>query len=205
MGADLLLASLDRELNSHLWDSREEAWATVNNTEPDSPEHNDALETAVHIMFELWDNTAQFRDPYTPASLSAYLGYGYREYTAAGLALAEEREPEEGDISRITPQGAAKLLKHLEEAGSELITGPEALGKVEEYWRLYYWGGQEGNPSEAIQMSNMLQSLLSPDVKPGYTPEEAEESLVHWRGKYEKLCNLLREAVERGEDIECSL
>ncbi len=204
MGADLYLASLDRELNSHLWDMREATWATIKSTEPHSQEWEEAYETAAQL-FELWDNTAQFRDPYTPASLSAYLGYGYREYTAAALAQAEGREPEEMSDSYISPQGAAKLLKYLEEAGSERITGPEALGKVEEYWRLYYWGGQEGNPSEAIQMFSFMQSVLSKDVKPGYTPEEAEESLVHWRAKYEKLCNLLREAVEREEDIECSL
>lgn len=143
MGADLRLASLDKERNSSLWAKWEAAQATIDNTEPDSEERREAQEIA-YQLFGLWDFTAHFRDPYNETSLSAYLGYDYHGYTAAAIAITEGREPEEGSGSYIPPQGAAMLLRHLETMEGH-ITGSEALGKAEDYWRLYHWGGQEGN------------------------------------------------------------
>ena len=206
MGADIRLDSLDRELNRFLWDIREATWATLYNAELSSEEREQAHESAgpiASLLFELWDGAANFRDPYNETSLSAYLGYNYDDYTAAGLARAEGRDPEEESGSYIPPQGAAMLLQHLETMEGHIM-GSEALGKAEDYWRLFHWGGQEGNPSMAIQVTKLFQSI-SPNIQPGYSPEDAAESLENWRAKYEKLTHLLKQAILRGEALECSL
>jgi hypothetical protein len=208
MGADIRLESLDRELNRYLLPIQAATWATLYNGEYTDEERIQARESAGPIdalLYELWDHTAQFRDPYNETSLSAYLGYDYHNYTAGALAIAEGQEREDGSDSYIPPQGAAMLLRHLETMEGHII-GPEALGKAEDYWRLFYWGGQEGNPSMAMMFTKLLPQML-PDieVKPGFSPEGAEESLSNWRDRYEKLTHLLKQAILRGEALECSL
>lgn len=163
------------------------------------------------IPWPEYDKSALFRDPYNPTSYGAYMGFSY------GVHVHEQR---------IAPAAAAQLLTYLEELEDERIYGPDALEHVEAY--LHMWLEEEADhehPSETLQLGTVLTAMIGHVGPEEGEPEERafyeslaamtgqellsfdmplEKWLSHWRQRHEGLTGLLREAIRRGEPLECT-